>query len=123
MLQKRWKGVVDNKKVFGALLTDLSETFDCLSHKLIAKLNVYGFNLHALRLIYDFLLNRQQRTKSNHAYNSWEEVVFGVSQESALRPILFNIFLRYLCLIINKAEFADYAVENTYMMLEALLKM
>ena len=31
---------VDNKKVFGALLTDFSKIFDCLSHDLlIAKLN------------------------------------------------------------------------------------
>ena len=42
MLEK-WKPVVDNKKVFGALLTDLSKAFDCLSHDLlIAKLNASG---------------------------------------------------------------------------------
>ena len=31
MLEK-WKSAVDNKKTFGALLTDLSKAFDCLSH-------------------------------------------------------------------------------------------
>ena len=48
---ERWKGTVDDKKVFGALLTDLSKAiaFDCLSHELmIAKLNAYGFSLPAL---------------------------------------------------------------------------
>ena len=35
-----WKGASDNNKVFGALLTDLSKAFDCLSHDLlIAKLH------------------------------------------------------------------------------------
>ena len=29
MLEK-WRSAVDNKKTFGALLTDLSKTFDCL---------------------------------------------------------------------------------------------
>ena len=39
MLEK-WNKAVDNKKVFGALLTDFSKAFDCLSHELItAKLN------------------------------------------------------------------------------------
>ena len=42
MLEK-WKNAVDKGKVFGALLTDLSKAFDCLSHELIiAKLNAYA---------------------------------------------------------------------------------
>ena len=52
MLEK-WKNAVDKGKVFGALLTDLSKAFDCLPHKLIiAKLNAYGFNLPALKLMH-----------------------------------------------------------------------
>ena len=31
MLEK-WKKAVDTKNVFGALLTDLSKAFDCLTH-------------------------------------------------------------------------------------------
>ena len=63
MLEK-WKTVVDNKKAFGALLTDLSKAFDCLSHGLLlAKLNAYGFSLPALRLMQSYLSNRKQRTE------------------------------------------------------------
>ena len=48
MLEK-WKLAADNKKSFGALLTDLSKAFNCLSHELlIAKLNEYGFNMSTL---------------------------------------------------------------------------
>ena len=51
MLEK-WKHDVDNKKVFGALLTDLSKTFDRICHDLvIAKLNAYGLSLPALKLV------------------------------------------------------------------------
>ena len=65
MLEK-WKKAVDTKKVFGALLTDLSKAFDCLPHDLIiAKLNAYGFSLPALNLIQNYLANRKQKTKIN----------------------------------------------------------
>ena len=46
MMLETWKEATDNNKAFGALLTDLSKAFDCLSHDLlIAKLHAYGLNL------------------------------------------------------------------------------
>ena len=37
---EKWNQAVDDKKVFGALLTDLSKTLNCISHDLlIAKIN------------------------------------------------------------------------------------
>ena len=38
----KWKKAVDNHKVFGAVLTDLSKKFDCICHDLlIAKWNAF----------------------------------------------------------------------------------
>ena len=80
MLEK-WKSAVDNKKVFGALLTILSKAFDCLSHDLlIAKLNAYGFSMAASRLKKNYLSNRKQRTQINTERSSWEEILFRVTQ-------------------------------------------
>ena len=57
-LTVKWKKSVDNGGAFGALLTDLSIGFDCLSHELlIAKLNAYGFNKRSLTLISQIVNN------------------------------------------------------------------
>ena len=48
----KWKKAVDNHKVSGAVLTNLSNAFDCICHDfIIAKLNAYELSLLALFLI------------------------------------------------------------------------
>ena len=116
MLEK-CKNPVHKGKCFGALLTDLSKAFDCLSHELlIAKLRVYGFDLPALKLIQSYLSNRKQKTKINSTYSSRNEILFGVPQGLILGPLLFNTFLCDLFWIMREIEFAsfvDYIDYNT----------
>ena len=78
----------------GALLTDLSKAFDCISHDLlIAKLAAYGFHFNALRLLHSYLSDRYQRVMVNSNYSSWSGIICGVLQGSILGPLLFNIYL------------------------------
>ena len=92
MLEK-WKICVDNSKMFGALLTDLSKAFDCLDHELLmAKLNAYGFSLTALKLLHNYLSNRKPQTEISSTYSSLLEIIFAVPQESIVGSLLFNIF-------------------------------
>ena len=58
MLEK-WKSVADKVKLLGALITDLSKTFDCLCHELVlAKLHAYEFSTAVLKLINSYLTKR-----------------------------------------------------------------
>ena len=64
-LLEKWRYNIDQGRMFGALLTDLSKAFDCLPHDIIiAKLNAYGFDMKALNFIYDYLRNRKQKNKN-----------------------------------------------------------
>ena len=111
---EKWKKVVDNGGAFGALLTDLSKVFDYIPHDLIiAKLEAYGFQIDALRLVYDYLSNRKQRVKLNEAFSSWRDIEYGVLQGSILGPLLFNIHLCNLFYFLDDLDIASYADDTT----------
>ena len=106
------KKAMDKGLSTGILLTDLTKAFDCISHELlIAKIHAYGFSYSSLKLIYDYLTGRMQRTKVNESYSSWLEVRFGVPQGSILGPLLFNIYI-YIYIYI-KFEMMNFADDNS----------
>ena len=113
MLDK-WSKALDNGKIAGALLTDLSKAFNCLHHELlIAKLEAYGFDQSSLSFIYSYLSDRKQRTKVNNSYSSWSNIKSGVPQGSILCPLLFNIYLNYIFYFVSKCDIANYADDTT----------
>ena len=63
--------MLDRRGHGGAVLMDLSKAFDTLNHDLlIAKLQAYGFDYNALKLIKSYLSNRWQTTKINTSFSS-----------------------------------------------------
>ena len=113
-LIEKWKKSVGNGRAFGALLTDLSKAFDCLSHELlIAQLNAYGFDKRSLTLIFNYLSNRKQRVKINYSFSSLSETLFGVPQGSIIGPLLFNIFICDMFYFMEDYEIANYTDDST----------
>ena len=106
------KKTIDKGGTFGALLTDLSKAFDCMTHDLlIAKLHALNFDMNALSLIFDYLTGRKQRV--NSSFSSYLDIIRGVPRGSILGPLLFNLFLCDLFLFVDEVDIMSYADDNT----------
>ena len=113
-LIEEWRQKFDSNHFADAALMDLSKAFDCISHDLfIVKLSTYGLSDETLAYIFSYLSGRKQSAKINDCYSIFELILSGVSQESILGPILFNIFINDLMLFIKQANLDNYADDNT----------
>ena len=100
----------DNKQFCAAILTDLSKAFDCICYDLlIAKLNAYGFDKKALKLIYDYLNGRSQKIKVGSSFSSELDISYGVPQGSILGSLLFNIDICDFLFINITSDIANFA--------------
>ena len=59
-------------------------------------------------MILRYLNNKTQRIKINKTFSSWRELLYGVTHRSALTIILFNIYLHYLLLFLNRTDICNF---------------
>ena len=112
MIEKTRK-ILDKGGTFGALFTNLSKAFGCMTHDLlIAKLYALNLDMNALNLIFDYLTVRKQRVKINSSFSSYLDIFQGVPQGSILGLLLFNIFLCDLFLFVEEVDIMSHADDN-----------
>ena len=93
---------------------DFSKILDALNHNLLlAKLDANGFSRTSLKIMQNYLCNRQQRISINGLFSDWIEVITGVPQGSILDALLFNIFLNNIFMFISKCNTCNYADDTT----------
>ena len=98
----------------GTLLIDLSKAYDCVNHDLIiANLETYEVGENSLRLIQNYLSQRQQWVKVGSSLSEWLDITLGVQHGSILGPILFNAFINDLLLFIKETYICNFADDTT----------
>ena len=104
----------DNNNAFAAVLTDLSNLFDCINLKLlIAKLNAYGFDNPSLKFISAHLNFKKQKTKVRSTFSDYLNIMFGVPQGSIAGLLFFNVYTCDMFFQIDTSEFSSHADDNT----------
>ena len=66
-MMEEWKENLSNNFIVGAVLTDVSKVFGCITYDLlIEELSVYGLNSDSLSFIYSYLKDRKQCVQMNN---------------------------------------------------------
>ena len=104
-----------SKRIFAAVLTDLSKAFDCILHELLlAKPHTYGLDKISLTFVHAYLSQRQQKSKVGSTFSELMSILFDVTQGSILGSLLFIIYICDLFILIDHLEFGSYADPLVY---------
>ena len=96
------------------IFIDLSKAFDTLDHGiLLSKLQYYGINGTALKLLTSYLSNRQQFVQIEDNKSHTIKIAMGVPQGSILGPLLFIIYINDIAYSSDLFKFINFADDTT----------
>ena len=108
-----WRKSLDENKIVGAPLMDLSKAFNCLSHDLlVAKLEEYGLDTKTLKLMLSYLSGHKQCVKIRNSFSFLKLILSDIPHGSILEPIFVNIFMKDIFFLLG-SDLHTFADDNT----------
>lgn len=106
----------DSHKCVILLLLDLSAAFDTVDHDRLMYILFHEIGLRGTALLWfkSYLLNRRQAVGINGKISNFLDISYGVPQGSVLGPILFNIYVRSLIHVLEKAGFSAHGYADDH---------
>ena len=92
-----WAESVEAGEMAGVMMIDLSAAFDLVDHHLLLqKLELLGFDHHAVMWMWSYLSGRSQCVYVDGKFSDFEQVPVGVPQGSVLGALLYILFVNDL---------------------------
>ena len=92
-----WIDAVEAGQVAAVMMLDLSAAFDLVDHNLLlCKLEIMGFQTHALKWMKSYLNDRSQCVYIDGNFSEYLPVTVGVPQGSVLGALLYILFVNEL---------------------------
>lgn len=95
---------------------DIRQAFDSVHHKaLLLKLHRQKFPMTLLKIINDYLTDRQFKVRVNNHYSDTKQVQAGVPQGSKIGPVLYNLYTADLPQTTNIKDTYIYADDTAFL--------
>ena len=102
---------LNNKKLTGMLLLDISKAFNCISHEVLySKMFMAGFDISVVQWFRSYL-HRTQQLSINGRLSSIIPVANGIAQGTVLGPILFIFYINDVLKTIKHVKMSLFADE------------